>query len=173
MVMICARMFLALVLLLTLFSHESQAYAATQSQPLPGKTVPKQVHIACDTAYAIAVKTPGVKIQRRTGIFTDEVLQHPIFGCGLAISGSFARARSSDDAASRLRQEFLARGWEEMAAYSADGTDGTSFALRKDKTACLFRGRWDGGSAADPVMPPQDWYRVTVACTSPAFPETR
>jgi hypothetical protein len=168
-----ARMFLAPVLLLMLFSHACHAYAATQSQSLSGKTVPKQVQIACDTAHAIAVKTSGVKIQRRTGTFKDELLQHPVFGCRLAISGSFARARSSGDAASRLRQEFLARGWEEMAAYSADGTDGTSFAFRKDKTACLFRGRWDGGSAADPVMPPQDWYRVTVACTSPGFPETR
>ena len=60
-----------------------------------------------------------------------------------------------------------------MAAYSADGTDGTSFAFRKASVACLVRGTWDGGAADDPRIPARDWYRVTVFCTSPEFPENR
>src|SRR5262245_22838803 len=137
------------------------------------KTVSAPVRAACDAAYAIAIKTPGVKIQRRTGIFRDETLRQGVFGCGLTISGSFARAKSTGDAAVRLRRDFSARGWQEMPAYSADGTDGTSFAFRKEEVECLVRGRWDCGAAGDPNIPPKDWYKITVLCTTPVFPENR
>lgn len=60
-----------------------------------------------------------------------------------------------------------------MAAYSADGTDGTSFAFRKAGVACLVRGTWDGGAAGDPRSPAEDWYKVAVFCASPEFPENR
>ena len=30
--------------------------------------------------------------------------------------------------------------WQEMGAYGADGTDGTSFAFQKGAVACLVRG---------------------------------
>jgi len=60
-----------------------------------------------------------------------------------------------------------------MAAYSADGRDGTSFAFRKARVACLVRGTWDGGAADDPKIPAMDWYKVAVFCTSPEFPENR
>ncbi|MDO8678020.1 MAG: hypothetical protein Q7R30_05585 [Acidobacteriota bacterium] len=147
---------------------------ATQQKPSPtAKTASKAVRVACDSAYAVAAKTPGVSIRRRTGTFRDETLRNPVFGCGLAISGSFARAKSTGDAAVRLREDFSARAWQEMAAYSADGTDGTSFAFRKAGVSCLVRGTWDGGAAGDPTLPALDSYRVAVFCTSPEFPEQR
>jgi hypothetical protein len=149
------------------------AGAALQMQPPVSKTVSSEVRAACDAAYAIAAKTPGVSIQRRIGTFSDETLRAPVFGCGLAISGSFARARATGDAAVRLRQEFSDRAWQEMPEYSADGTDGTSFAFRKAGVACLVRGTWDGGAADEPTIPAQDWYKVAVLCTSPPFPEKR
>ena len=147
--------------------------AAGQAQPPPVRTVPNDVRAACDAAYAIAAKTPGTSIERRTGSFRDETLREPVFGCGLAISGSFAKAGAAGDAALRLRDDFSNRAWQEMAAYSADGTDGTSFAFRKAAVACLVRGTWDGGAADDPVLPPMDWYKVALFCTSPVFPENR
>jgi hypothetical protein len=60
-----------------------------------------------------------------------------------------------------------------MMAYSADGTDGTSFAYRKEGVACLVRGQWNGGAAGEPEIPAEDWYKVTVLCTSPVFTEDR
>jgi hypothetical protein len=149
------------------------ADAAPQKPPGSPKTLPNDVRAACDVAYASAARTPGVSIRRRTGTFRDETLRNPVFGCGLTISGSFARAKATGDAALRLRENFSAKAWQEMPAYSADGTDGTSFAFRKAGVACLVRGRWDGGAAGEPEIPAVDWYKVAVVCTSPEFPEER
>ena len=171
--MLGCRIFLAASLSVLLGVTNSLARAALQKPQSPPRTVSSGVRAACDAAYVIAVKIPGVSIQRRTGTFSDETLREPAFGCGLAISGSFARAQATGDAASRLHQDFSARAWQEMPAYSADGTDGTSFAFRKAGVACLVRGTWDGGAADDPAIPAADWYKVAVLCTSPEFPENR
>ncbi len=156
------------------------AYAAPQKQPRPPskrpsarKTLPKEVRTACEMLYTTVAKIPGVSVRRRTGMFNDETLRQPVFGCGLAISGSFARAKETGDAALRLRESFSAHGWQEMPAYGADGTDGTSFAFRKAEVACLARGTWDGGAANDPEMPPLDWYKVVAFCTNTVLPEKR
>jgi hypothetical protein len=129
--MLCYSIFLAASLFGLLVVPNSLAGAALQKQPPEPRTVSSQVRAACDAAYTIAAKIPGVSIQRRTGTFSDEMLREPVFGCGLAISGSFARAQTTGDAASRLHEDLPARAWQEMPAYSADGTDGTSFAFRK------------------------------------------
>lgn len=171
--MLGVRLFLEASLFVLLVFANSSAGAAQQTQPAKPRTVASQVRAACDVTYAIAAKTPGVSIRRRTGTFRDETLREPVFGCGLAISGSFARAKATGDAAVRLRDGFSARGWQEMPAYGADGTDGTSFAFRKAGVACLVRGKWNGGAEGDPEIPAQDWYKVAVLCTSPVFAENR
>ena len=135
--------------------------------------MPSAVRAACDMAFAIAKTTPGVSVRRSTGTFNDETLRMPIFGCGLNLSGSFKRAEATGDAAIRLRNAFIAQGWTEMPAYGADGTDGTSFAFRKAAVSCLVRGTWDGGADGEPALPPKDWYKVAMFCTSPTFPQTR
>jgi hypothetical protein len=167
--MLCHCFFLRASLIVLLVVPTKSVGAAVQTL----RTVSSEARAACDAAYAIAAKTPGVSIQRQTGAFRDEMLQAPVFGCGLAISGSFARAKATGDAALRLRQGFSARAWQEMPAYSADGTDGTSFAFRNLGVACLVRGTWNGGAAGEPEIPAEDWYKVAVICTSPVFPETR
>jgi len=169
----CCRTVLTASLSVLILVPSALGRSATAGAAAGPRTVSSEVRAACDAAYAVAAKTPGVAVQRRTGTFRDETLRQPVFGCGLAISGSFARAEATGDAAVRLRHDFQARGWQEMAAYSADGTDGTSFAFRKARVACLVRGTWDGGAADDPKIPAMDWYRVTVFCTSPEFPENR
>ena len=169
----CCRIFLATSLFILLIVPNSLAGTARQKQPPAPRTVSREVRAACDAAYAIAAKTPGVSIQRRNGTFRDETLREPVFGCGLAISGSFARAQATGDTAVRLRNDFSARAWQEMPAYGADGTDGTSFAFRKAGVACLVRGTWDGGAAADPKIPAEDWYKVAMFCTGREFPEER
>jgi hypothetical protein len=171
--MLCCRVFLAASPFVLLAVPNSFAGAAPQKQHAAPRTMSREVRAVCDAAYAIAAKTPGVSIQRRTGTFRDETLREPVIGCGLAISGSFARAQVTGDAALRLRQDFSARAWQEMPAYSADGTDGTSFAFRKAGVSCLVRGTWDGGAAGEPNIRAADWYKVAVFCTCPEFPEHR
>jgi hypothetical protein len=144
-----------------------------QAQAPTAGDVSREVRSACDAAHAIAAATPGVTVRRRTGIFRDELIREPVLGCGLSISGSFASARSTGDAATRLRQDFELRGWQEMGAYSADGPDGTSFAFRRAGVACLVRGTWNGGTDDGPTVAAKDEYEVAVFCTSPEFSETR
>lgn len=171
--MFCCRIFWATLLVVLLVVPDRLGGAVLQQQPPIPRTMSNEVRAACDAAYAIAAQTPGVSIQRRIGTLSDETLRGPVFGCGLAIDGSFARAQATGDAAVPLRREFSARAWQEMLQYSADGTDGTSFAFRKAGVACLVRGTWDGGASDDPKIPAEDWYKVAVLCTSPVFPENK
>jgi hypothetical protein len=168
----CCRIVLAASLVVLLAGPSASAGPARQAQPLARRTLSGAVRAACDAAYAVTAKMPGVSVQRRTGTFRDEALRDPVFGCGLTISGSFARAGATGDAAARLRRDFQSRAWREMVAYSADGTDGTSFAFRHAGVACLVRGTWDGG-ADNGTSPAMDRYRVAVFCASPEFPEDR
>ena len=170
--MLSCRVFLEACLFVVLVIQSSSG-AALQNQAAKPGTVSSQVRAACNVAYAIAAKTPGVSIRRSTGVFRDEALPQPVLGCRLAISGSFARAKVGGDAADRLREGFSARGWQEMTAYGADGKDGTAFAFRKAGVACLFRGEWNGGADDEPEIPRQDWYKVAVLCTSPVPAENR
>lgn len=169
--MLGVRTFLAALLLVLFLDQDSSASTTPRKQPAKSRTVSKQARAACHAAYAVAAKIPGVSIRRRTGTFHDETLRKPVFGCGLSISGSFALAMTTGDAAVRLRDDFSARGWKEMPAYAADGKDGTSFAFRNAAVACLVRGEWNGGADGEPEIPGEDWYKVAVFCVSPAFPE--
>ena len=152
----------------------SLAASTALSRDAETKTIPEHfTQGACDLAHSIAAASLGTAIQRSSGVFFHDALQDPVRGCRLVITGSFEEAPAGQDAASRLREGFTAQGWQEMPAYSADGKDGTAFALRKADVACLFRGTWNGGSDGEPSMPREDTYRVSVLCTSPAPPEER
>jgi hypothetical protein len=135
-----------------------------QASPVP---VPNEVRAACDMADAIAADTPGVSVARRSGLFADDAVEQPVAGCRLVVTGSFSRAGQGGDASTRLHQAFSARGWQEIPEYAADGKDGTRFAFRKADVACLFHGEWNGGADGEPEIPGEDWYKVSVLCTSP------
>jgi hypothetical protein len=137
--------------------------AGAQRAPLPA-----DVRAACDNAVAILAKTQGLKTRRSTGAFTDETFRAPITGCRIEIDGSFKRAAKSGAAAENLREGLEKTGWTELADFSADGHDGTSFAFRKAGVACFARGSWDGGSDDEPEVPAADPYKVTVICGSAA-----
>jgi hypothetical protein len=160
-------------LLLGLVSHAATRTTAFDNETANDVTTESTVRLACDLAYSIAAETPGVSIQRSTGVFTHEALERPVRGCRLAITGSFAHTPRGGDAANRLRDRFTAQGWQEMLEYSADGKDSTAFALRKTEVACLFRGTWTGGADGEPAMPREEAYTVSVLCTSPVPPEER
>jgi hypothetical protein len=145
--------------------------AATHSAaPTTSEDAPQA---ACDLAESIAGRDFRPSIHRSTGFFVHKAFSEPVRGCRLVITGSFENTPPGEDAASRLRDGFAQRGWQEMPAYSADGKDGTAFAFRKAEVACLVRGTWDGGSHGEPSVSRDHTYRVAVLCTSPAPPEER
>jgi hypothetical protein len=165
--------YLGALLFLGLALHAATRSAASQNQTDERVTAHHPARLACDFAYSLADEIPGISIQRSMGVFTDEALLHPVRGCGLAITGSFADAPPGEDATSRMRDGFTAQGWQEMLAYSADGKDGTAFVFRKAGVACLFRGTWNGGADDEPSTPREEVYGVSVLCTSPVFPEEK
>ena len=134
-------------------------FAATAQQALPA-----EVRAACDMAFAIVQKTPGVKTRRSSGTFREEMFRAPVEGCRIDVNGSFKKAKTSGAPADNLFQGLDSRGWIELPDYSSDGHDGTSFAMRKTTVACFVRGEWDGGADDEPEVPPADPYRVTVIC---------
>ena len=159
-------------MLLILIAKGAAGEAAQSPTQISG-AASARVEAACDMARSIAAETPGVTIERSTGVFEDEALRSPVRGCRLTISGSFSRAPAGGDAATRLRDGFASRGWREMPAYSADGKDGTEFAFFEADVACLARGTWNGGADGEPPIPREDAYRVSVLCTSPVPPRER
>lgn len=166
MIRVCRFLFVAA--LFVIFGASSSVNGAELRQVTQMPTaVTNPVRAACEMAHAIAANTPGVSIRRSMGRFRDEAFPRPVDGCQLRISGSFARAKATGDASARLHEGFLARGWHEVAEYSADGKDGTQFAFYRETVICLFRGEWDGGADGDPEIPGKDWYKVLVLCTSP------
>ena len=171
--MISWRDFVTTLFFVLLIAESSSAAVPLQKESAQQEAVSGHVRAACDEAEAIAASTLGVTVRKHTGNFHDRALREPVFGCGLWISGSFAAARGTGDAAVRIRKGFSAQGWDEMPAYGADGKDGTAFAFRKAGVACLVRGEWDGGADGEPEIPPEDWYNVSIVCTSPAFPDDR
>ena len=134
-------------------------FAATAQSALPA-----DVRAACDNAVATISKTQGIKTRRATGSFNDETFKSPVAGCRIEIDGSFKKAEKSGAAAENFREALEKNGWTELAEFSADGHDGTSFAFRKNDVACFARGSWDGGSDDEPEVPPGDPYKVTIIC---------
>lgn len=129
-----------------------------------GGRPPADVKTACDTAYAIVTKVAGTKTRRSIGSFKDEMFREPIPGCRVQIDGSFTKAGKTGAAADVLARGLEAQGWQKILEFSADGHDGTSFALRKGGVACLVRGEWDGGADDEPGNAPVDPYKVSVIC---------
>ena len=125
---------------------------------------PRDVKGACDAAQGILSPTKGIKTRRSNGTFNDETFRAPIPGCRLQIDGSFKKARDSGAAAENLHTGFMSAGWREIAEFSADGPDGTSFAFATNGLACFVRGAWDGGDDSAPEVPTDDGYKVVVIC---------
>jgi hypothetical protein len=164
-----ASIFLSLALVGQAASHST----ALGNEAANGVAAESGARPACELVHSIAAEIPGVSIQRSTGVFDHEALERPARGCRVAVTGTFAPTPPGRDAADRLRDGFVARGWQEMPAYSADGKDGTAFALRKNEVACLFRGDWTGGTDYEPAIVQEGAYSVFVICTSPVPPEER
>jgi hypothetical protein len=158
------------IVLIALTSLLAACASATRDNAVDARSpavvaVAPEVRDACDRVHEIIASTPGLSVDRRDGSFHDEVFDRDFFGCVLDYSGTFSALTSDHDPSSRLHDVLGRKGWEEMLDHSADGPDGTRFAFRKGAVACFFEGRWDGGAAGDPDLPPQDWYKVFAGCT--------
>jgi len=111
------------------------------------------------------VAMPGVKVERTDGPFPDHRTGKESDGAGLKVLGTFGALQGKPDPTAVAHQKLQDAGWQEDIEYSADGPDGTTFAMRKDGILCFVEGRWDGGDGSDPSYVPPDDYTVTIQCT--------
>ena len=111
------------------------------------------------------VTMPGVKVEHTDGPFPDHRSGKEADGAGLTIHGKFGPLNGKPDPTAVAHQKLQDAGWQEDIEYSADGPDGTTFAMRKDGILCFVEGRWDGGDGSDPSYVPPDDYTVTIQCT--------
>ena len=63
-----------------------------------------------------------------------------------------------------IRSAFERSGWVEDARYSADGDDGTTFAIVCREALCFVEGRWDGGDPTDTTYVPKPGYKLALTC---------
>lgn len=111
------------------------------------------------------VTMPGVKVEQTDGPYADHRTGKNADGAGLMIHGKFGPLNGKPDPTAVAHQKLQDAGWQEDIEYSADGPDGTTFAMRKDGILCYVEGRWDGGDGSDPNYVPPDDYTVTIQCT--------
>ena len=119
---------------------------------------------ACGQIYSAVLGTPGTIIERLEGTFGDEVVHLDITGCMIIISGAWNELAGKQSPVDLIFQFLTDQGWEQQPQYSADGPDGTLYALCKDEVLCLVSGQWDGGDDADTTYVPSDVYQVIVCC---------
>lgn len=141
---------------------------AAAPQSAPGNLasrIPAPVRAACDVMADLMKPVPGSVLQRLYGSFEDDFgYRHS--GCQVLLNGSFSALREGENPADIPGVALPDRGWNMVPEYSADGPDGTLYALRKDDTLCFIRGEWDGGDDSDPGYIPADWYKIAIGCTS-------
>ena len=164
------RIWLFLLVFVLLLTGSSEAHCG-QSQSSPTSNEPAStiqlsstVRAACKQIYLAVLGTPGTIIETLEGTFRDEVVHRDITGCMIIISGAWSELAGKQSPVDLIFQFLTDQGWQQQPQYSADGPDGTLYALCKDEVLCLVRGQWDGGDDADTTYVPSDVYQVIVYC---------
>ncbi len=145
-------------------AEAAQARAAADSLRAATATTVQSVRVR-DWLDSALVTMPGVKVERTDGPFADHRTGKESDGAGLTVRGTFGVLKGKPDPTAVAHQKLQDAGWQEDIEYSADGPDGTTFAMRKDGILCFVEGRWDGGDGSDPSYVPPDDYTVTIQCT--------
>ncbi len=140
------------------------ARAAADSMRAATATTVQSVRVR-DWLDSSLVAMPGVKVEQTDGPFPDHRTGKESDGAGLTMRGTFGALHGKPDPTAVAHQKLQDAGWQEDIEYSADGPDGTTFAMRKDGILCFVEGRWDGGDGSDPSNVPPDDYTVTIQCT--------
>jgi hypothetical protein len=118
----------------------------------------------CDSVYDTILTIPQIIVSRIEGTFKDDVIQRELTGCIIVISGSWKELSGKASPGDLIFKFLSEKGWMEEVKYSADGPDGTSFALSKDEILCSVRGQWDSGDDADSTYVASDIYQFIVKC---------
>jgi hypothetical protein len=125
-------------------------------------TAPEQAE--CEAVVAVLGGLPGAKVTRSEGPFKDPIEGIDRNGCRVEAKGTFGALGNANRPEFQIEEALQARGLKPDLRYSADGMDGTAFALRNDRVLCLISGRWDGGDDSNPDYKTTDWYEISAGC---------
>ena len=120
---------------------------------------------ACEQIYSAVLPIPGTEVDRYVGTFYDDYLERDLTGCMIVISGSWGELAGRSNPGDSIYELLSDQGWVQEPQYSADGPDGTFFALSKGDIWCFIRGQWDGGDDADSTYVPSDVYQFIICCS--------
>jgi len=130
------------------------------------------VDAACELVYSTVLPTPGTIVERFGGVLGGEPV--PLDAAGskaarpdaagwtLVISGSWEELGDAPSPDGAIFELLTGKGWLELPEHSADGPDGTRFALSSGGVICSVWGRWDGGDDTDSTYVASDVYQVIV-----------
>jgi hypothetical protein len=122
---------------------------------------------ACERIAEILAQLPFGALERFPGSVPNPLTGIVRAGCRLELRGNFDPTGGAQHPLAQLTPEgSLFSGWSFDHRYAADGPDGTAFALRRDRVLCLVTGSWDGGNGSNPDDQPEDWYEISVGCTT-------
>jgi ketosteroid isomerase-like protein len=119
----------------------------------------------CDQIHQAMLAIPGTAVDRRDGTFYDDHLDRHLTGCKIVVAGVWGELRGRANPGDSVYVLLSKQGWRQQPRYSADGPDGTFFALSKGDLWCFVRGQWDGGDDADSLYAPSDEYQFVIYCT--------
>lgn len=119
---------------------------------------------ACERIHRAVLALPGTTVEMREGTHYDERLRRDLAGCTVFVSGTWSELGSRSNPGDSVYKLLSDEGWRDEPRYSADGPDGTAFALSKDGVWCFVRGEWDGGDDADSTYVASDVYQFAFFC---------
>ena len=150
-------------------AEAAQAKASADSVRAATAATVQSVRVR-DWLDTLVTALPGAKVERIDGPFPDHRTGKEADGAGLKVVGTFGALHGGSDPTEVTHKKLQQFGWQEDIEYSADGPDGTTFAMRKDGILCFVEGRWNGGDGSDPSYVPPDDYTVTIQCTRADVP---
>ncbi len=122
------------------------------------------VRAAAEEIYRVVLSVPGTVVEELEAVFRDERIGRDLAARILFVSGVWSELAGRSSPGDTLLQYLSERGWRQQPRFSADGPDGTFFALSKNDIWCFVRGRWDGGDDADSTYVPGDGYQFIIYC---------
>lgn len=112
----------------------------------------------------IVADVPGLIVSATDSLVHDDRAGRTEAGCQVRMTGQVSAFRGTTSPDELLWQVLTDRGWTEDLGYTADGPDGSSYALVKGSSVCLVRASWDGGDQTDSSYVPEDGYELVFGC---------
>jgi hypothetical protein len=131
------------------------------SDPVPGAR--RLIETTCRDVRQRLAGVPGATVRPGPSSFVDPRFGCTRRGCVVELKGSFGALGERPSPDLWLGDYLEEKGWSRTLSHSADGPEGTTYALHQPGALCIVQGTWnhwdeDGESHTD------DAYGLTLSC---------